>query len=224
MTRFVLATAALLVAVRGAAAQDRLEIQGTDAETAAKVAEIAASANTRGLPAGAVINEARFAALYKVPGDRIVMAARGVADRLAIAREALQPDPSARDIEAGAEALKYGISADVLRDIRKNCKGPVAVPIGLLIQLFAEPNKMQVKRASAIVLDLVKRGADTRMIAELGNAVNSDVALGMSPDKSLAFHLNALQPLLGPGVGAAETARDALTAGSATGPPRKRPP
>jgi hypothetical protein len=221
MMRFSLATAALLVALRGAAGQDRLDLQGTDAETAAKVAEIAASATNRGLPAGAVINEARFAALYKVPGERIVLAARGVADRLGVAREALQPDPSARDIEAGAEALKYGISANVLRDIRKSSKGPVAVPIGLLIQLVAEPNKMQVKRASAIVLDLVKRGADTRMIAELGNAVNADVALGMTPDKSLAFHLNALQPLLGAPGGSAAAA-DALQSGTMAGP-RKKP-
>ena len=97
------------------------------------------------------------------------------------------------------------------------------MPIAVLIQLVAEPTKMQVKRASAIVLELIQRGADTRMIAALGNAVNADVALGISLNESLAFHLNALQPLLGPAAAGSQTAADAFTQGAASGPPRKKP-
>jgi hypothetical protein len=125
------------------------------------------------------------------------------------------------EIAAGGEALKYGISPDVLRDIRKASKGPVEVPIGVLTQLVAEPSKMTVKRAAGIVLQLVKRGVDTKMIAKLGNDVSNDVALGIATDQSLAFHLNALQPLLGPLPGS-QAAGDALTSSPST-PPRKKP-
>lgn len=220
----VVSTAVLLLALtaQAASAQEQLGIRGASDETAAQVAEIAATAKSRGLPADAVINEARFAALNGVNAGRIVVAARTVADRLELARTALQPDPSAAEIMAGAEALKYGISADVLRDIRKASKGPVAVPIGVLTQLVAEPSKMTVKRAAAIVLQLVRRGADATMIAKLGNDVSSDVALGISADQSLAFHLNALQPLLGPPTGS-QSAMDALS-GSATPPPGRKKP
>jgi hypothetical protein len=221
MTRFPLAVVALLVATRVASAQESLGLRGVSDETAAQVAEIAATTRTRGLPAEAVINEARFAALNGVNGGKIVVAARSVADRLEQSRAALQPDPSPTDIVAGAEALKYGISADVLRDIRKATKGPVAVPIGVLTQLVSEPSKMTVKRAAEIVLQLVKRGVDTKMIAKLGNDVSNDVALGIATDQSLAFHLNALQPLLGPLPGS-QSAADAL-AGQATPPGRKKP-
>jgi hypothetical protein len=216
-TALVIAMAVLLA--RRAPAQDRLAIRGLDAETAARVAEIAAEASSRGLPPDPVINEARFAALYRVDGGKIVVAARGVAQRLEVARRALQPGPTADDIRAGAEALKYGISESVLRDIRKAQKRAVAVPIGLLIQLVADPTHMKVDRAAEVVLDLIRRGADTRMIAGLGNALNADVAMGTSPDKSLAFHLDALQPLLGPPSSAAAETRDALSAGSGTKKP-----
>src|SRR5262245_58580052 len=220
MTRLGISVAALVVATQVASAQDVLGIRGASDETAAQVAEIAATARSRGLPAEAVINEARFAALNRVDAGKILVAARSVADRLELPRVALQPDPSAGDIVAGAEALKYGISADVLRDIRKAAKGPVAVPIGVLTQLVSEPSKLPVKRATEIVLQLVRRGADVNMIAKLGNDISNDVALGIATDQSLAFHLNALQPLLGP-VPGSQGAADAL-AGQVT-PPRKKP-
>lgn len=221
MTRFATAIGLLVVATHAASAQETLGIRGATDETAAQVAEIAAAAKSRGLPANAVINEARFAALNGVNGGKIVVAARTVAQRLDSARALLQPDPSAGDIEAGAEALKYGIPADVLRQIRKASKGSVAVPIGVLTQLVSEPTNMTVKSAAKIVLQLVKRGANTEMIAKLGNDVAGDVALGISSDQSLAFHLNALQPLLGPMPGS-QSAADALS-GSATPPSRKKP-
>jgi hypothetical protein len=220
MKRFVIITAILSIPTQVALAQERLDIRGADAETAAQVAEIAATAARRGLPSEAVINEARFAALFKVPGSRIVVAARSVAERLEVAREALQPDPAERDIVAGAEALKYDIPAETLREIRKAYKGPAAVPIGLLIGLIAEPNKVPPKRAAAIVVDLVRRGADTKMIADLGNDVSTDVRRGMSPEQSLAFHL---QPLLGPGASVINAESDAL-AGAANGPPNRKKP
>ena len=45
----------------------------------------------------ALINEARFAALYGVPGPRIIVAARTVSERLDTARRALQPEPAEAD-------------------------------------------------------------------------------------------------------------------------------
>jgi len=224
MTRSIIPLV-LLIAAQQAAAQDRVEIRGADSETAARVAEIAAEAKSRGLPADPVLNEARLGALHGVQSAKILTAARGVASRLEIARTALQPAPSEAEITHGAEALKYGISEAVLRDIKKVSKGPVTVPIAVLIQLVAEPTKMQVKRASRIVLELIQRGADTKMIAALGNDVNSDVALGISLNESLAFRINALQPLLGPAAAGAETAADALTQGlgPASAPGRKKP-
>jgi hypothetical protein len=223
MMRSLLPAVVLLLAAHRAPAQEQLDVRGVDAETVARVAEIAATASSSGLPADPVFNEMKLGALYHVAGSRIVAAARSVAERLAVARAALQPEPTTDDIKAGAEALKYGISEAVLRDIRKARKGPVAVPIGVLIQLVSSPNNMKVERASAIVLDLVRRGADTRIFADLGNAVNADVAQGKTADQSLAWHLESLQPLLGPGAGSAGTTSDSFTTGATSPPPRKRP-
>ena len=115
---------------------------------------------------------------------------------------------------AGADALKY-VSRETLRRIRQaRPDRPVAVHIGLLIQLVS--TKVSVERAEKTVLELIKRNAKNEILADLGNAVNQDIKRGRAPDDALSQSLNAL---LGPN--AAGTAAADLT-NTAT-PPKKKP-
>ncbi len=134
-----LVVSAMLTTIAGRlSAQDVLTLPGTDRETVTLVAQIVTSTGERGLPTDPVIGEARFAALNGVPGPRIVIAARSVAERLGIARDALAPQPTPSDIAAGAEALKYGVPAKTLERIRAARRDrPVAVHLGVLTQLVS---------------------------------------------------------------------------------------
>jgi len=207
----------ILVAVtiaRSAAAQDSLAIKGADRETMMQIAQVVATTTERGLPIDPVIGDAQFAALMRAPGPRIVTAARDAAARLEQARDALAPTPTPGDIVAGADALKY-VSRETLRRIRQaRPDRPVAVHIGLLIQLVS--TKVSVERAEKTVLELIKRNAKNEILADLGNAVNQDIKRGRAPDDALSQSLNAL---LGPN--AAGTAAADLT-NTAT-PPKKKP-
>lgn len=204
--RVSIALAALTLA-RVAGAQENLAIAGADRETIAQLAQIVATTTGRGLPVDQVIGEARFAALNRAPGPKIVFAARDVAARLEEAREALAPEPSARDIEAGADALKYKIPRETLRRIRAARAGrAVAVHLGLLIQLVS--TNVSVERAEKTVLELIKRNAKNEHLADLGNAVNLDVRRGRAPDDALDQQFKKLNALLGnsPGTAAADAA------------------
>jgi hypothetical protein len=206
----------LLAVARVAQAQDALTIAGADRETIAQLTQIVATTSGRGLPIDPVIGEARLGAMARVPGARIVTAARDVAARLEVARDALAPEPSSADIAAGAEALKYQIPAQTLRRIRE-ARGPrpVAVHLGLLIQLVS--NRVSVGSAEKTVLELIKRNATSQVLADLGNAVIAGVKGGQRPDESLEQQFKSLSARLGgaPGTSAA----DVLTAGS--GPTKK---
>ena len=201
MSRRWLVGVALLVAAQGAHAQDPLAIPGVDAGTIAQLRQIVAATAERGLPVDPIVGEARFAALRRVAAPTLIDAAKRVAERLEIARTALKPEPTPADIAAGAEALKYGVPPDALTAIRAARDGrPVAVPLGVLTQLVA--SHVPVKRASAIVLDLIRRGADATQLADLGNAVNTDIARGRRPEESLDWQLQSLNALLAPPGGA----------------------
>lgn len=187
---------ALSVGAVSAAAQQAASAPMFDARTKAEIEQIAEHAATLGLPPEPVIVKARFAALMHAPAPKIVAVARAVADRLEVAREALAPRPTPGDIKAGEDALSAGVTPSALRLVRSvRPDHPVAVPLGLLAQLVA--TGVPVTRASHIVTDLMRRGADSQQLVALGNNVNADVALGERADASLDLRTQALDAVLG---------------------------
>jgi hypothetical protein len=187
-----------------------------DGETQAVVLRTLDSARTRGLPMEPLVDKALEGATKRAAGPRIQAAVSTLLGRLEAARDALAPNPTPRDITAGADALAYGATREALkamRAIRPN--ESVAVPLGVLTQLVA--SGVPVGRATRVVADLLRRGARDEQLIALNDDVRSYVAAGASPEVALDVRTRGLNAVLPP-PGAAGVAGDALNAGAATGP------
>lgn len=199
-----LVVGALLAAARPIAAQSATAGDGgfsfgaaLDSTSAAQLAEIVDGARAHRLPVDPIVAKARLGILRHAPAATIVGAARAVAERLETARAALDPLATPTDIAAGADALGSGVNADALRSVRRAAPArSVAVPLGVLAQLVA--SGVPVKRATAIVTDLLHRGAPATQLVALGNDVDADVRAGERADVSLGMRLRQLNAVLGP--------------------------
>jgi len=123
-----------------------------DGETHAVVLRTLDSARTRGLPMEPLVDKALEGATKRAAGPRIQAAVSTLLGRLEAARDALAPNPTPRDITAGADALAYGATREALkamRAIRPN--ESVAVPLGVLTQLVA--SGVPVGRATRVERD-----------------------------------------------------------------------
>jgi hypothetical protein len=198
----LLATFAMLGTFASPArAQDSIAVLSGDRETAAQLARIVNAARERGLPVEPIIAKAQHGARLHASPAKIVAAAQAVARRLNDARDALAPRPTPGDIAAGEDALSItGVSTDALRAVRAvSPTRPVAVPIGVLAQLVA--SGVPAPKATAIVTDIMKRGATNKQLVALGTDVNADVVAGTRADAALGVRLNGLTPFLAPGAG-----------------------
>lgn len=167
-----------------------------DSAAAADLAAIVGDARAHGLPIDPIVAKARLGILRHATAPTIVAAARAVADRLEVARTALEPRPSAADIAAGADALSAGVNDGALRSVRRvAAERPMAVPLGVLAQLVA--SGVPAARATAIVTALVRRGAPVGQLVALGNAVDGDVRAGERAEVSLGLRMQQLDAVLG---------------------------
>jgi hypothetical protein len=173
-----------------------------DGETQAAVERALDSARTRGLPVEPLVDKALEGATKRAAGPRIQAAVSALLGRLDAARDALAPNPTPRDIAAGADALAYGATRQALaamRAIRPN--ESVAVPLGVLTQLVA--SGVPVARATRVVADLLRRGARDEQLIALNDDVRSYVAAGASPEVALDVRTRGLNAVLPPGGGIA---------------------
>lgn len=200
----------------------------SDRDASAQVARIVASAEAAGLPTNAIVGKVRYGvAIAKAKPDSIVAAATAVAMRLEIARDALAPNPTRPDIEAGASALGADATPDALKAVRRaSGSRPMAPALGLLTQLLT--NKVPVRRATEIVTDLIRRNATPAQLVALGNDVAVDVAAGTAAVAAADVHARGLVAVLAASGGSAvEAAADApgfITSGSQQQPGRNAPP
>jgi hypothetical protein len=197
IARQAAAAFALVISSHALRAQDSLAFAGTDRETREALARIVRSANERGLPIYPIVSKTRLAIVVHALPARIVETAQAVADRLDAARAAIATDTLAADIAAGADALSFKVPKSVLTRIHAAAPTqPIAVPIGVLIQLVA--NQVPPERAGEIVTGLMRRGATTQQLVALGNDVTSDVQRGAKGGESADIRLRGLTPLLSP--------------------------
>jgi hypothetical protein len=190
-----------------------------DSETHAVVLRTLDSARTRGLPTQPLVDKALEGATKKATGPRIQAAVSTLLLRLEAARDALAPNPTPRDITAGADALAYGATRDALkamRAIRPN--DSVAVPLGVLTQLVA--SGVPVGRATRVVAELLRRGARDAQLIALSEDVRSYVAAGASPEVALDVRTRGLNAVLPPPAAAAGVAADGF---QNIGPTGKKP-
>ena len=180
-----------------------------DGATEAVVLRVLDSARTRGLPVDPIVDKALEGATKKAPSARIQAAVSSLLNRLEVARDALAPSPSPRDIAAGADALAYGATREALQTMRAmRPNESVAVPLGVLTQLVA--SGIPIARATRVVADLLRRGARDEQLIALNDDVRSYVAAGATPEVALDVRMRGLNAVLpagaaGVGDGAAST-------------------
>lgn len=218
MMRSLFMLAALALPLRLAAQEARVgRLEGRlDSETRDAVLRTLDSARTRGLPTEPLVDKALEGSTKKAAGPRIQAAVSMLLLRLETARDALAPNPTPRDIAAGADALAYGATRDALRAMRAiRPNESVAVPLGVLTQLVA--SGVSVARATRVVSDLLRRGARDEQLIALNDDVRSYVAAGASPEVALDVRtrgLNAVLPPAGGATGVGDLSPTAATGGS----------
>jgi len=217
----VIARGAFLLAMLApcvGAQQDSLYFPA-DREASAQLAAIVTSAREAGLPIDPILGKVRYGLVVgHAQPQRIVGAARAVAARLEVARDALQPSPTAADIANGAGALEYGATKDQLKAIRLvSGDQSVSIPLGVLAQLVA--SGVDGKKAAQIVTDLIRRRVSSAQLVAFGTDVNADVANGAKANAALDVRLRGLAAVLAP-PGAAGTATDPNAAAVT---PKKKP-
>jgi hypothetical protein len=215
----VVSVGLLSALARPAASQSDSLLFPGDPQTSAQLAAIVAGARDAGLPTDPILGKVLYGrVVVHAPPQKIIGAARALAARLEISRDALMPGPTPNDIATGADALEYGATKDQLRAIRKACgEQPVSTPLGVLAQLVA--SRVEPKRAAQIVTDLIKRRASTAQLVALGNDVNADVASGANATAALDIRLRGLTAVLAPAGAAATTDAPGLSATT----PKKKP-
>ena len=187
-----------------------------DVETQAVVLHTLDSARTRGLPVEPLVDKALEGATKRAAGPRIQAAVSSLLGRLEAARDALTPNPTPRDITAGADALAFGATREALRAMRAiRPNDSVAVPLGVLTQLVA--SGVPVGRATRVVADLLRRGARDEQLIALNDDVRSYVAAGASPEVALDVRMRGLNAVL-PLPGAPGVAGDVRTGATSTAP------
>jgi len=198
IARVVLSSVFVALLARDAAAQqDSLTLPG-DRDASAELAKIVSAARDAGLPLDPILGKVRYGVeVVHAPPQRIVSAARALAARLQVARDALAPRPSTSDIASGADALQYGATKEDLRAVRlASGDQSASTSLGVLAQLVA--SGVPAKRAAAIVTDLIKRRATAEQLVALGTNVNADVASGAQASAALDTRLRGLTAVLAP--------------------------
>lgn len=180
------------------AQQDTVTLLPGDAQANAELGRIVSAARDAGLPVDPILGKVRYGVVVvHAPPQRIIAAARALAARLEVARDALAPRPTPSDIANGADALAYGATKDELRAVRSASSDQlVSTHLGVLAQLVA--SGVPAKRAAEIVTDLIKRHASAAQLAALGNDVNADVVRGAQAMAALDTRLRGLTAVLAP--------------------------
>jgi hypothetical protein len=220
MHRRVITLVALVLASVSAAPAPLVAQQGpavltiADARTRVAVEREIARAAAKGLPTQPLIAKANEGVAKQAPGEQIRGAVASLAKRLEQARALLAPSTSTAELASGAEALRVGVPASMLKQIRATwpVERSVVMPIDVLTELVAR--KIPAKHALDQITALMRRGATPSQIASLGQSVQADVAAGLAPDAALEVRARGVMSLL-PSPAAAAGA-----APSGTRPPR----
>jgi hypothetical protein len=163
-----------------------------DSATRAAVDRELGRARSRGLPVQPLVAKVREGQVKRAAPERIRTAVSALAARLDSARAALGPTSNAGEIVAGADAIATGVGMSTLRSVRAAAGvRDLSAPLGALAQLVA--SGVPARRATAMILELLKRDTGPRDLLAFGNAVESDVGAGVPAEESAVFRLRAIE-------------------------------
>jgi hypothetical protein len=185
--RATISLLACLALTTTARAQDpRLE-RRLDAVVHAQVVALLDSARGAGQPLEPLVDRALEGASKGAAGSLIVAAVRKLAADLAAAREALGGGAAA-ELEAGASALRAGVTSGALARLRQTRpRQALTVPLAVLADLVARG--VPADSATAFVL-AIAAASDEQLVAFQRN-VERDIALGAPPLAAAAVRVNA---------------------------------
>jgi type II secretory pathway component PulF len=191
---------ALLVALSGARAGAQQESRVTairDEATRAVVIEQLGLAKEHGVPTEPLLSRAFEGVARNASSAKIREVMNALEKRLRRAGELLAPAASPDELSAGADALSVGVPEKILKQMRQAApKRSIAVELGVLTELVAR--KVAPAKASKMVLELMARGATGAQLTAMSNAVQSDVAAGLTPEAALDRHGRGILSLLPP--------------------------
>ena len=163
-----------------------------DSATQAAVLRELGRARSRGLPVQPLVAKVREGQVKRAAPERIRVAVAALATRLDSARSALGSTSSVAEIVAGADAIAAGVGMPTLRSVRAASGArDLSAPLGALAQLVA--SGVPTRRATEMILELLKRDAGPRELLAFGNAVETDVGAGVPAEESALFRLRAIE-------------------------------
>jgi len=169
-----------------------------DSATQAALLREVDRARTRGLPVQPLEAKVREGQIKRAEPARIRSAVAALVVRLDSARAALGTSSREAELVAGADALSAGADGSALRTLREAGAGrDLAAPLGALAQLVA--TGVPSRRATAMILELLRRNAAPTALLTFGNAVETDVGAGVPAEESAVFRLRAIEASLNGG-------------------------
>src|SRR3982750_1202987 len=165
-----------------------------DSATQAALRSEMSRAQSRGLPVEPLEAKVREGQIKRAAPARIQSAVVALATRLDSARAALGTASNAAELVAGADALAAGADAGALRTLRTTGGArDLAAPLGALAQLVA--SGVAPRRATQMIVELLKHGVAPREVLAFGVAVESDVGAGVPPEESALFRLRSIEAM-----------------------------
>jgi hypothetical protein len=163
-----------------------------DSATQAALTREVGRARTRGLPVEPLVAKVREGQIKRAAPARIRSAVAALALRLDSARAALGAASSAGELVSGADALAAGAGESALRALRSSAGvRDLTASLGALAQLVA--SGVAPRRATQMIVELLKRDAGPRELLAFGIAVETDVGAGVPAEESALFRLRAIE-------------------------------
>jgi hypothetical protein len=153
-------------------------------DVVAAVTGIAQEAADHGLPVEPLIQKTLEGSAKGVPGDRVILAVRTLADRLGEAQTALRnagiPAPSPAAVEGGADALNAGLNASQVRDLGRVSRAPYDPAVTLRVATTLTALGVPANQGLRLMERMIQAGRAPNELLDLPNAVQVDMAEGAS--------------------------------------------
>ncbi|MFI5239583.1 MAG: hypothetical protein ACHQQP_07205 [Gemmatimonadales bacterium] len=172
---------AVMAGAQGTASLAQLDGRAS-ASLRAQITSLADSLTRADLPTAPIVDKTLEGISKGASEQRIMIAVRGVAVDLGIARRALGPS-SDYELASAVAALRAGATPDALVALRRSLPGrSLVVPMSVLASLLVDgaPSTSAVKAVVAVA----KQRDDSTLLA-YGQAVSRDMASGVAPTTAM---------------------------------------